>query len=130
MYAKLENYTVIELSETPIIDFIEVPDFVTVGYYSENGIDWTSKECNPIFVAIEEAKKQNAFLVEQRLADFAKQKDIDIQEIAMLLNCSNEVWRNEATTFSNLYAETWQAFYNAISTDWAEIESNLPVLEW
>ena len=51
MYAKLDNFTVVELSETSQVGFIEAPNFVTLGYYSENGVDWTSADCNPYVLA-------------------------------------------------------------------------------
>lgn len=69
-------------------------------------------------------------LVEKRLADFAKEKDIDVQEMGMLLNCSNPVWVQEAQHFMQLYTQTWEAFYSSTSTDWLEIESQLPELAW
>lgn len=71
-------------------------------------------------------------LVEQRLADFAKEKDIDLSEVGLLMNCNVVTWRSEAEKFMNLYTATWTAFYNANAnlTDWKEIEATLPVLVW
>ena len=47
-YVRLENNTVVEVSPTFIEGFIEANyDFVGLGFYSENGLDWTSPECNP-----------------------------------------------------------------------------------
>lgn len=69
-------------------------------------------------------------LVEQRLSDFAKQKDIDIKEVEILKQSTNPVWVQEATTFSGLYNATWQTYYEIVSSDWREIESLLPALIW
>lgn len=111
-YVKLENHTVIAESTQPQDGFIQTNyDFVTIGYYSENGIDWTSPECNPVLIAAEETRKQNTIQLEQRLTEFAKQKDIDISEIPMLLNSSNPQWKAEAQHFQDLYLRSWEAFY-------------------
>ena len=69
-------------------------------------------------------------MVEQRLLNFAKEKDIDIQEIAILLTSSNEVWKQEAQKFASLYDLTWQAYYGYGGTSWSELEPTLPVLTW
>jgi hypothetical protein len=95
---------------------------------------------NPIYTILEnsveityEVKNNTAIypkLLEQRLADFAKEKDIDLNEVGLLMNCLNSEWQAQAVTFTALYAATWQAFYATTSTDWAEIEATLPTLSW
>ena len=72
----------------------------------------------------------NENLVTQRLTTFAKEKDIDIQEVAILLNSTNTTWKQEAQTFQTLYDATWQEFYASTATTWAELESELPTLSW
>jgi hypothetical protein len=47
-----------------------------------------------------------------QLVSFAAEKDIDIQEVAMLLNSSNPVWVSQAQHFQNLYLASWEAFYS------------------
>jgi hypothetical protein len=46
------------------------------------------------------------------LVAFAAQKDIDIVEIAMLLNSENAEWKAEAEHFQALYLASWEAFYS------------------
>jgi hypothetical protein len=60
-------------------------------------------------------------ILDRRLIDFAKTKDIDIQEIPMLLLSNNLTWQAEATVFQNLYIRSWEAFYSG---------AELPVLAW
>lgn len=70
--------------------------------------------------------------VKARLAAFAKQKDIDLDEVGLLTVCENQTWRVEAIHFTTLHVSTWQAYYEAIKTltDWLEIEATLPALAW
>ena len=68
--------------------------------------------------------------IEQRLADFAKQKDIDIAEIGLLLQSDNVTWQQEAMTFATVYETTWQAFYDYTGESWQELELTLPILSW
>lgn len=77
-----------------------------------------------------ETVKLSSFLVEQRLATFAKEKDIDFQEVALLLQSDNVTWQQEAITFVDLYEKTWQAFYVYTGDSWQELEATLPVLSW
>ncbi len=71
-------------------------------------------------------------LVTKRLDNFAKEKDIDLSEIGLLMNCNVVAWHSEAERFMNLYTSTWTEFYNANAnlTDWREIEATLPILSW
>jgi hypothetical protein len=85
--------------------------------------DYIPTAPEPAYVAL-------ATLVEQRLIAFAKEKDMDIQEVTMLLSSTNPVWQQEALTFQMLYDATWQAFYASTATTWQEIEAELPVLAW
>ena len=64
-----------------------------------------------------DAKKQ----LEYRLQQFAAQKDIDIQEIAILLTSNNPEWVAQAKRLSELYNASWQALYEG---------SALPELVW
>ena len=59
--------------------------------------------------------------LENNLIAFAAQKDIDIAEIAMLLNSENAEWKAEAEHFQALYLASWEAFYN---------NESLPELAW
>ena len=71
-------------------------------------------------------------LVEQRLLEFAREKDIDLSEIGALLTCGIPEWEQEAAVLQAVYTVTWQAYYTALETsgDWLEIEAQLPVLDW
>lgn len=71
-------------------------------------------------------------LVDQRLSEFAREKDIDLSEIATLLTCGVPEWEQEALILQTAYTTTWQAYYTAAETsdDWQEIEALLPVLSW
>lgn len=68
--------------------------------------------------------------LESILTRFAAEKDIDIQEVSMLLRSSNLVWQAEALEFQALYDLTWQAFYNYTGSSWQELEAALPILRW
>jgi len=78
----------------------------------------TSEEIAANFEASKNERKRE---LELKLTAFAAEKDIDIVEITMLLNSTNEQWKNEALHFQSLYLQSWQAFYN---------DEPLPLLEW
>jgi hypothetical protein len=59
--------------------------------------------------------------LESRLIEFARERDIDIQEIPMLLNSTNQEWKSEAVHFQTLYLASWKAFYS---------NEPLPALVW
>jgi hypothetical protein len=69
----------------------------------------------------EASKNERKRELELKLTAFAAEKDIDIVEIPMLLNSTNEQWKNEALHFQSIYLQSWQAFYN---------DEPLPLLEW
>jgi hypothetical protein len=56
-----------------------------------------------------------------QLIAFAAQKDIDIQEVGMLLRSANLEWAAQAQHFQNLYLASWEAFYS---------NQPLPSLTW
>ena len=54
-----------------------------------------------------DAKQQ----LEYDLRQFAAQRDIDVEEVTMLLHSSNPEWVAEAQQFIQLYDASWQSFY-------------------
>lgn len=122
-YAHLENNTVIDVvGNDPFAvfqhayasKFIECPDEVE-HHWILDGDNWLPPQPKEL------TQQERALIVQQSLEQFAKQKDIDIAEIPMLLNSTNAEWRAEAERFQSLYLATWDAFYN---------DQPLPELTW
>lgn len=71
-----------------------------------------------------------ALHIQTRLETFAKQKDIDLFEICILLNSPNPVWQAEAQTLNVLYEATWAIYYTNLNSSWRDVELLLPELVW
>ena len=59
--------------------------------------------------------------VEARLIEFAKLRDFNLNETDKMLTSGIQTWIDEATTFNQLWTQTWQAFY---------ANEPLPTLTW
>lgn len=79
---------------------------------------------------VENATECYPNLLQQRLETFAKEKDIDFNEIGLLTQSPNLVWQEEAKRFSELYTESWEVFYANKDKTWGEIKDLLPALSW
>lgn len=74
----------------------------------QDGWYWfdTEEEAQVLLTNLD-AKQQ----LEYDLRQFAAQRDIDVEEVTMLLHSSNPQWVAEAQHFIQLYDASWQAFY-------------------
>lgn len=68
--------------------------------------------------------------IQTRLENFAKEKDIDLFEIGILLNSTNPIWQAEAQTLNALYDATWSIYYANTGESWRDVEVLLPELVW
>ena len=117
----------IALGLYPVIDL--TPAFNTVYQYADTPVFTVKTGYVEVVKAIKNVKPTSQH-IEQRLADFGSQKDIDIEEVGILLQSQNPVWQSEAVMFSTLYVATWQVFYDYTGDSWQELESTLPILSW
>jgi len=97
-------------------DFIATPSttysvegHLTYTYPQEGGWVWFSTDLEAKVLITQRLEYRE---VEQKLISFAAQKDIEVGEVAMLLQSSNLDWVLEAQTFTKLWDDTWNAFYN------------------
>ena len=109
MFYKFENGSLLsgELVTSP--SFILVAEDKDTYTYPVQGWHWfdTEEEAQVLFTNLD-AKQQ----LEYDLKQFAAEKDIDVEEIAILLNSSNAEWVAEAQHYVQLHDASWQAFYN------------------
>ena len=127
-FDQLTNDELIVLASIyPVIDL--TPDFNPVYQYADTPVFTVKTGYVEVVKAIKNVKPTSQH-IEQRLADFGSQKDIDIEEVGILVQSQNPVWQAEAVMFSNLYVATWQVFYDYTGDSWQELESTLPILSW
>jgi hypothetical protein len=118
MFYKLENDEILEAPMVTMPDCILVDvdkdsyDYPVQGWYWFDTLEQAQVLLNP---------HSPHDLLMADLVAFAAQKDIDIVEIAMLLNSENAQWKAEAEYFQNMYLQSWEAFYAG---------EPLPVLTW
>lgn len=118
MFYKYENGQLISGNMVTAPSYILVAEDRATYAYPIDGWTWfdTDEEAQVLFTNLD-AKQQ----LEYDLRQFALQKDIDVEEVAILLNSSNHEWVAQAQHFSRLYDASWQAFYAG---------TTLPELVW
>lgn len=84
-----------------------------------------------LFYRVDVNREFLADLVQNRLDDWGKLKDFDgINDACSYFSSTISVWANEASHAIDMRDATWQSFYAQSSTNWEEIESLLPALNW
>lgn len=92
----------------PIVNL--TPEYATATHKLGEAVYTVKTDCVELAYQILE-KQLTASDVEARLIEFAAQKDFDLNETDKMLNSGIQEWIDEATTFNQLWTQTWQAFY-------------------
>lgn len=80
--------------------------------------------------AVEDMNYIYPSLLQARLEGFAKEKDIDFNEIGLLTQSPNLTWKAEAEHLTKVYTDSWEIFYANSSKTWDAIEKLLPDMVW
>lgn len=92
----------------PIVNL--TPEYVAATHELGEAVYTVKANCVELVYQIIE-KSLTATDVEARLIEFAAQKDFDLNETDKMLKSGVQTWIDEATTFNQLWTQTWQAFY-------------------
>jgi hypothetical protein len=116
-------------TDREIVDTFYIEDGVLTQYPPKPSdlhiFDYTAREwceCENYQQIVQDRLTARRYLeTEESLASFARERDIDIQEIQILLTSGNALWQAEAAHFQTMYAASWEAFY---------ANTTPPVLSW
>lgn len=118
MFYKIENGQITSGETVYAPGYILVPEDKDTAIFPVDGWHWfDTDEQAQVLITNLDAKQQ----LEYDLRQLALQRDIDVEEVAMLLHSTNPEWVAEAQYFIQLYDASWQAFYN---------NETLPALVW
>lgn len=116
----------------------ELTEETIIGYDGKCYILGTEPE-EPFTSKFQKVQREFSAKLEQRIVDFAKEKDYDDQiSIATYINSTIPQFNREANFFVPLRDQTYAIGYTLITQyaqqgvipTWEEIEAQLPVLDW
>ena len=108
MFYKFDNGQLISGNMVTAPSYILVTEERANYTYPVDGWHWFDTDAQAQVLLMDLNPKQQ---LEYNLRQFAAQRDIDVEEVAMLLHSSNPEWVAEAQHFIQLYDASWQAFY-------------------